>query len=307
MEQARQQPDEDSSSRTQRRVSIWAFAALAVSFFPLLILCLRFLSSNSTLLRRLPVLDYHLYFQGPRIFGVSVAIALVFALAVRMWLRYRAESLRGAALAVTAFYLSVFCVLISLSPWSPWYGSRNYMTRQICRSNLRQIGMAILQARQDEWNKSSRAAGMTESLSALSSLYPAYVTSLRLFLCPADELGRSLFYVSKTSWPLTESTCSYKYETDLPPQLGPGTILAYDRSAAFHSGEGRNVLFGDGHVEWMAEPDFQQSLTRQRATVSRKSKPTASPRSVSAERASLWALVRHTLREFELAENANAH
>jgi len=57
---------------------------------------------------------------------------------------------------------------------------------------------------------------------------------------------------------------SYAYRgagltTKLQPQMTPQMILAHDRSAN-HKGQGRNVVFLDGHVEWVREERFQQLI-----------------------------------------------
>jgi prepilin-type processing-associated H-X9-DG protein len=41
-------------------------------------------------------------------------------------------------------------------------------------------------------------------------------------------------------------------------------IILYDSSPDYHEGEGRNVLFIDGHVAWMPEEQFQKLLGEQK-------------------------------------------
>ena len=46
----------------------------------------------------------------------------------------------------------------------------------------------------------------------------------------------------------------------------PDAVLLYDRKEN-HNGEGRNVLFVDGHVEWMSEEEFRKKGTEKRGRV----------------------------------------
>ena len=57
----------------------------------------------------------------------------------------------------------------------------------------------------------------------------------------------------------------YLYYPELTPTAGAEIILAYD-AAAWQQGEGTNVLFGDGHVEWVQPADFGQAVARSRAS-----------------------------------------
>jgi len=71
---------------------------------------------------------------------------------------------------------------------------------------------------------------------------------------------------------LTEDNCSYKYENGVSPDAPANTFLVYDKSADIH-GDGRRVLFLDGHVQWVPESDFQARLAQQRGALPRTRGP----------------------------------
>jgi prepilin-type processing-associated H-X9-DG protein len=55
---------------------------------------------------------------------------------------------------------------------------------------------------------------------------------------------------------LAAHMCSYEWVSGLSEESPPEFALVFDK-AGNHDGEGRNVLFVDGHVEWTGEEHFQ--------------------------------------------------
>lgn len=104
-------------------------------------------------------------------------------------------------------------------------------SRHKCMNNLKQIGLALRLYAQDYNGKFPRE---------LKELCPNYILRATLW-CPGDNK------ISK----------SYVYVKGLTSK-DRHSILAYDTSPDHHDGEGRNVLFVDGHVEWMVEKEFQR-------------------------------------------------
>ena len=111
---------------------------------------------------------------------------------------------------------------------------------------------------------------------------PKYVTA-RMFKCPGDEStpeikgqlappappsppqatgGKSTPEIQ--GQPAAGTKISYIFVEGLSYQDPLDTILAYDASAENHKGEGRHVLFLDGHVSWMNEKEFQNLLSKKK-------------------------------------------
>lgn len=108
-----------------------------------------------------------------------------------------------------------------------------------CMSNLKQIGMAL----------KMYAVDYDEQFPAnLEDVYPLYVIDANIFKCPASDSS-------------ADTPATYTYVKGLTEAHPGNTIIVYDSSVTNH-GDGRNVLFVDGHVEWMGEKKFQEALKR---------------------------------------------
>lgn len=111
-----------------------------------------------------------------------------------------------------------------------------------CMNRLKQIGKALHMYAADHNDK------FPEDLSVL---YRDYVAKLEIFKCPGDK-------TLSESGPGTGN--SYVYIKGLAEKDSSDSIIAYDASPDNHGGEGRNVLFLDGHVRWYDENEFQKLL-----------------------------------------------
>jgi prepilin-type processing-associated H-X9-DG protein len=114
--------------------------------------------------------------------------------------------------------------------------------RQTCKNNLRQIALACHAYAQDHDGAFP---------SSLESLSPEYISAPGALRCPRAK---------------DRSAPSYALVPGLRVERPGGTILAYEVSAANHSGDGRNVAFVDGHVEWWRVADdagFRRRLAEQ--------------------------------------------
>ena len=102
-------------------------------------------------------------------------------------------------------------------------------------SNLKQIGIGLHVYSTDNRDTFPKTFG---------ALMPDYVRDRALFECPTNP-GKSAYgYVSG------------------PSSAGrPTWVIAFDVEEN-HDFEGRNVLFLDGHVEWMREAQFQATLQK---------------------------------------------
>lgn len=114
--------------------------------------------------------------------------------------------------------------------------------RRICRSNMKQIGLACL----------------------------IYALDHKDVLPPNLAVLGEKGYIKKEGFPKLIKCFASKEEY---VYIGAGkstrkvknpsrTIIAYDRKPVHDNG--RNVLFGDGHCEWMPEEEFQKRLAEQK-------------------------------------------
>ncbi|MDR4496448.1 MAG: DUF1559 domain-containing protein [Candidatus Scalindua sp.] len=142
-----------------------------------------------------------------------------------------------------------------------------------CTSNLKQIGMGlIMYANENEEAFPSSATPMAD----LNLLYPDYVSERKVFRCPSDS-GVTVSTNSGISAaaPFLKNQCSYGYDNTHTMADDPGAAIASDRPANTignipagtnspnHGGitqpvntedvegAGQNVLYIDGHVEWV--------------------------------------------------------
>jgi prepilin-type processing-associated H-X9-DG protein len=115
------------------------------------------------------------------------------------------------------------------------------------------------------------------AMMALNTLYPDYVSERKAFMCPSDNLVTSATNASITANdPFEKDECSYGYDRTHGPADVSGVAIAGDRptnnssnvptdarspnhggtvsaiSTADVPGYGQNVVYIDGHVEWVA-------------------------------------------------------
>ena len=122
--------------------------------------------------------------------------------------------------------------------------ARGEARKAVCKSNVKQLGLAVNMYMNDHDEKCPPK---------LEDLFDQYITARKVFVCPQDSkpmaIGKGL-------------KCSYRYVGQLSKMTDPQAIVAYDKQG--NHPDGRNALFYDGHVEWIAEgalrPRLQQSL-----------------------------------------------
>ncbi len=145
-----------------------------------------------------------------------------------------------------------------------------------CASNLKQIGLGLTMYSNE--NNEMFPTGGASAMEDLNTLYPAYVSERKVFKCPSD----SLFVTPAANAGITAGTafdkdeCSYGYDNTHSPSDDPGVAIAGDRPSntadnvpdttlnspnhggtvnavgtADVPGYGQNMLYIDGHVEWV--------------------------------------------------------
>jgi prepilin-type processing-associated H-X9-DG protein len=133
---------------------------------------------------------------------------------------------------------------------------REHVHRCSCKSNLRQIGLAI-HMYADEHDEIFPPD--------FKSLVPSYVDNPKIFRCP-DSQTTVTYQDFKPGGTIRPTSTSYAYVPGLRSAMPGIVIVAYDKTTADHGGVGRNVVFADAHVEfWRADSpvDFWEYLAEQ--------------------------------------------
>ncbi|MFC1672042.1 DUF4190 domain-containing protein, partial [Planctomycetota bacterium] len=119
--------------------------------------------------------------------------------------------------------------------------AREEARKAVCKGNLRQIGMSASMYAQDN-NKFPEK---------LSQLYPEFAPDLNTFACPSSDK-------TITSADQIDSESPYVLASGVTMLSGGSGALAYEKKG-IHDG-GANVVFVDGHVEWVSEGRLDQLL-----------------------------------------------
>ena len=142
-----------------------------------------------------------------------------------------------------------------------------------CTSNLKQIGLGLIMYANDN-DEAFPLSG--DSMTSLNLLYPDYISERKSFKCPSDNLVTvASNSIIEPATKFLKNQCSYGYDNSHTMADDPGTAIASDRPAntagnipagtntpnhggttqaagtADLAGIGQNVLYIDGHVEWV--------------------------------------------------------
>ncbi len=147
-------------------------------------------------------------------------------------------------------------------------GGREPARRACCRSNVRQIALACMLYAEDN-------AGAFPQ--RLAQLYPAYVDDARLFSCPTSPST----YADFKSGRVTPASSSYALVPGLTDDMPGGLVLIHENSIANHGGDGGNVGFVDGHVEWRGKGDFGRLMKAHAAALNKWRAAGAKPKDPS--------------------------
>lgn len=117
--------------------------------------------------------------------------------------------------------------------------------RVACCNNLRQIGVGLI----------VHAEGHDENFpDKLSEIFPC-IKDYNVYVCPARG-NRGMMTKPED----IDTMSDYAYVKGRKTSDDPGSIVVYDKRP---HGDGLNVLFVDGHVEWMSLDEFRELAKKQ--------------------------------------------
>jgi prepilin-type N-terminal cleavage/methylation domain-containing protein/prepilin-type processing-associated H-X9-DG protein len=152
-----------------------------------------------------------------------------------------------------------------------------------CMSNVKQIGMGLIMYANE--NNESFPSDTTGAMASLNLLYDTYISDSRVFNCPSDttvttatNAGISVYVSGGSAEEFTSAQCSYGYDSSHTqaddadvalaadrPSTGSGTTNldqnspnhggTYSSSGDDTAGRGQNVVYVDGHVEFVISED----------------------------------------------------
>ena len=141
-----------------------------------------------------------------------------------------------------------------------------------CASNLRQIGLALNMYAED--NEGAFPWSGFGNGDAFAGLYPSYVDQAKIFRCPNDDNAVNTI---ETGMPNQDNSAqaSYLYwnflrneqnrlTSSVPNQSLTGIVWDINGGGAAsfpgqnHGTQGGNVLYMDGHVQWLRQEEWEQ-------------------------------------------------
>jgi len=161
--------------------------------------------------------------------------------------KVRSRSLQRYPVVLTMFacLLGALGYMFLLLAWSP---ARAIALQEICSGHLKKIGWALsmyADAHQGHLPPEDGAKGLDY---LLRENFLNATNDVAVFLCPYDQIRHK----AGVGEPLTEDSVSYVYKGSLwqPGSPANAVPICWDKIEN-HRSIGLNVLFKDGHVEWV--------------------------------------------------------
>ena len=135
--------------------------------------------------------------------------------------------------------------------------ARETANRVKCQSNMRQIGQGILLYANENKGKYPPSMGILVKTEELTP---------EVFVCPTNNhlpVTAGLAVDDQVKW--VNENADYVYVgAGLNSTAGPEVIVLYEKPGA-HEGQGMNILYGDGHVEFQTMQSAMQQIQKQNA------------------------------------------
>jgi len=136
-------------------------------------------------------------------------------------------------------------------------------------SNVKQIGMGLIMYANENSETFPSSTASNPAMASLNLLYDTYISDNKVFNCTSDttvtaatNAGMSVSTSGGTE-AFTSTQCSYGYDRAHTQADDADVALAADRppatpsataSTANHNSRGQNVVYVDGHVEFVNSP-----------------------------------------------------
>jgi prepilin-type processing-associated H-X9-DG protein len=135
--------------------------------------------------------------------------------------------------------------------------ARETANRVKCGSNERQIGQAILLYSNENRGKYPPDLG---------TLVKTQDITAEVFVCPTGEktVPRNLATKDAQAKWVNENSDYVYIGAGKTSAIGADVIVLYEKPDA-HQGQGMNILYGDGHVEFQLMPNAQRMIEDQQA------------------------------------------
>ncbi len=169
----------------------------------------------------------------------------------------------GAEMLATQQQMMVGEVALMTSILLPALNSARERAQRIkCGSNLRQIGVSVMIYATDNGGKYPPDLGTLVTATDL----PAGV-----FVCPSGNTPPpppGMKPADAAAWVNAHSDYIYLGAGKKNGAIGGNDVLAYEKPGA-HGGQGMEVLYGDGHVDWVTAAQSQQLMGIEKKTEQR--------------------------------------
>ncbi len=141
---------------------------------------------------------------------------------------------KGNTLIIVLIVLAIIAILAAML-LPALMRARQQARKAKCKSQLKMIGLGLHMFASDHEDK------FPESLEQLVTL--KYLSGEQVLECPSRKGG-------------APGESDYVYLKGLSLESGPEEPVAFDKKG--NHPDGRNVLFVDGHVQWLEEAEFQK-------------------------------------------------